>query len=57
MKTYLKVTVFMHNGDDFKNPLQMKEVYIVGQLAREHKRLEVETAECTKEEHRLIFGV
>lgn len=57
MKTYLKVTVFMHNGDDFKNPLQMKEAYIVGQLAREHKRLEVETAECTKEEHRLIFGV
>lgn len=56
MKKFLQCTVTMKNGNTFENPLMMKEAYLIGQLANEHKKVKVVKKECDKKEFELLFG-
>lgn len=55
-RSYYNVTVHTHYGTTFSNPLKLSESNLIGKLAQEHKKIEVQVQGCSDEQYKLMFG-
>lgn len=55
LRKYYHCTITTHEGRVFENPLLLKEIHLIGTIARENKNVLVEVREIDEETYKTRF--